>query len=129
MSEDWAQVPVPDVLHLECGATVPHAVGSRVFNYYDHKAGHIERVATYPSAPTMPVHQRDGGAAFWVTVRHDDGTSALLDQSRLCSINHARARGWLNDTPEDDHRAGEHDTYQTAECRLCVAQSTYTWQP
>lgn len=128
MPENWAVALPPAELHLEDGATVAHAVGVRVFNYYDRKAGHIERVATYPSASTMPVHERDG-AAWWVTVRHDDGSSALLDQSRLCSIEHAKARGWLKDTPEDDHRAGEHDTHQTAECRLCVAQSTHTWQP
>jgi hypothetical protein len=74
---------------------VEHAVGTRVFNFYDHKAGTIERVATRPEAPTMPVHGLDGGAAWWVNVRHDDGTSALLDQSRMCSIEYAVARGWI----------------------------------
>jgi hypothetical protein len=71
-----------------------------VYNFYDRKAGHIERVATRPDAPTMPVHKLDGGAAWWVNVRHDDGTSALLDQSRMCSITYAYARGWLNSPGE-----------------------------
>lgn len=92
---NWQNVPVPETLHLECGAVVDHAVGTRVFNYYDRKAGTITRLATYPSAPTMPVHDSDGGAAFWVGVKHDDGTSADLDQSRMCSIDYAQTRGWV----------------------------------
>lgn len=94
---DWKDAVPPAVLHLECGAVVEHAVGARVFNYYDGKAGVIAQRATYPQAPTMPVHQRDGGAAWWVYVRHDDGSTALLDQSRMCSVEHARARGWLKE--------------------------------
>ena len=85
----------PARLHLEGGAVVEHAVGTRVYNFYDRKPGTIERVATRPEAPTMPVHKLDGGAAWWVNVRHDDGTSALLDQSRMCGIDYARARGWI----------------------------------
>lgn len=95
MTTDWTQAQPPEVLHLECGTVVPHVVGTPVFNYYDHKAGVIERVATYPSAPTMPVHALDGGASWWVTVRHTDGSAALLDQSRMCSMEHARSRGWI----------------------------------
>jgi hypothetical protein len=91
----WTDATPPAVLHLEGGDVAEHVVGTRVFNFYDHKAGHIERVATYPQAPTMPVHDLDGGAAWWVDVRHDDGTHALLDQSRMCSISYARGRGWL----------------------------------
>lgn len=94
VSADWTTAQPPARLHLECGTVVDHAIGTRVFNYYDHKPGAIERVATYPSAPTMPVHGQDG-AAWWVSVRHDDGSTALLDQSRLCSIAYARSRGWL----------------------------------
>jgi hypothetical protein len=91
----WQDVTPPAQLHLEGGGVVDHAVGTRVYNYYDHKAGQIERVATRPDAPTMPVHGLDGGAAFWVTVRHDDGTSTLLDQSRMCTIEDARRFGYL----------------------------------
>lgn len=95
MDTKWMDATPPQVLHLEGGGTVEHAVGARVFNFYDHKAGVIERVATYAQAPTMPVHDKDGGAAWWVYVRHDDNTSALLDQSRMCTIDYARSRGWL----------------------------------
>ena len=91
----WEQAEPLATLHLECGTEVPHRVGTPVFNYYDMKPGVITRVATYPNAPTMPVHSRDGGASWWVTVTHDDGTGALLDQSRMCSLDHARQRGWL----------------------------------
>jgi len=96
MSSSWTDVPVPAQLHLACGGTVEHAVGTPVFNYYDHKVGVIERVAEYPDAPTMGCHDRDGGAAFWVTVRQQDGSTTLLDQSRMCTVEHAIARGWLN---------------------------------
>lgn len=92
----WMNAKPPETLHLECGAEVAHSVGTPVFNYYDHKPGTISRVATYADAPTMPVHAKDGDAAWWVTVRHEDGSTALLDQSRLCSIEYARARGWLS---------------------------------
>lgn len=95
MDAKWTEAQPPTRLHLEGGGVVDHAVGARVFNFYDRKLGAIERTATYPQAPTMPVHDRDGGAAWWVTVRHDDGTSALLDQSRMCSVEYAQARGWV----------------------------------
>lgn len=91
----WQDVAPPERLHLEDGSVIAHAVGVEVFNFYDMKAGRIERVASYPAAPSMPVHAKDG-AAFWLDVRHDDGSSALLDQSRLCSIQHAQSRGWLS---------------------------------
>jgi hypothetical protein len=95
MSFEWMQATVPATLHLEGGAVVPHLIGTRVFNFYDHKAGRIEETATRPQAPTMPVHDLDGGAAWWVRVRHDDDSTALLDQSRMCSIEYATARGWI----------------------------------
>lgn len=95
MIDGWMNVEPPATLHLECGAVIQHAVDVRVFNYYDRKPGTIVGTATYAQPPTMPVHARDGGAAFWVAVRHDDGSTALLDQSRLCSIEYARSRGWL----------------------------------
>jgi hypothetical protein len=96
-TKTWMDATPPDTLHLEGGGVIPHAVGARVFNYYDHKPGTIEQTARYPQGPTMPVHGLDGGAAWWVVVRHDDGSTALLDQSRMCTINHARDRGWIND--------------------------------
>lgn len=53
----------------------------RVFNYYDHKAGVIR-----PSS-----RDRDD----WFYVDHDDGTSALLNGSRICSIQFAIRKGWV----------------------------------
>lgn len=53
--------------------------GDRAYNYYDRKPGRIEAL------------ELDG----WFTFRHDDGTSALLDGSRICSLDYARARGWV----------------------------------
>lgn len=91
----WMEATPPATLRLECGAEVPHAVGTPVFNFYDMKAGVIERTATRPQAPTMPIHAWSGGAAWWVDVRHDDGSTTVLDQSRMCSMEHARARGWV----------------------------------
>jgi hypothetical protein len=91
----WFDAVPPATLHLECGTEVPHAVGTRVFDFYDRKPAVITRVATSPDAPTMPCHARDGGAAWWVTVRFDDGGGSLLDQSRMCSIAYAQSRGWL----------------------------------
>lgn len=94
MTSTWMNAEPPATLHVECGAEVPHAIGTRVFNYYDRKAGTIVRTATLGQAPTMPVHDRDG-AAWWVTVKHDDGSETLLDQSRMCSIEYATRKGWV----------------------------------
>jgi hypothetical protein len=88
-------IELPKVLHLEGGGVVLHAVGTRVYNYYDMKAGVIEKLATCPDPATMPVHHLDGDHAWWVGVRHDDGSYALLDQSRMCTEKTARFRGWL----------------------------------
>jgi hypothetical protein len=95
MDIKWTEARPPAYLHLEGGGVIVHEEGTRVFNFYDHKAGRIERKATYPQPPTMPVHDLDGGAAWWVLVRHDDDTTALLDQSRMCTIKYATAHGWL----------------------------------
>ena len=95
MDLSYIDATPPDELHLEGGGVVRHAVGERVFNYYDMKPGTIVETARYPDPPTMPVHALDGGAAWWVKVRHDDGSHALLDQSRLCTIDTARAKGWM----------------------------------
>lgn len=57
--------------------------GDRVFNYYDMKPGRIEP-GTGIMAPDL-----------WFTVKHDDGTQALLNGQRICSIKYANVRGWL----------------------------------
>jgi hypothetical protein len=95
MSDEWVDAKPPAQLHLENGAVIRHEVGTRVYNYYDMKAGRITQTARYGQPPTMPVHQLDGGTAWWVVVTHDDGTTALLDQSRMCSIEYAREAGWI----------------------------------
>jgi len=90
--DEWTSAIPPTQLHLACGGSVEHATGARVFNYYDHKPGVIEQAARYPSRPVTPTPD---GAAWWVKVRHDDGTAALLDQSRMCTVEYARSHGWL----------------------------------
>ena len=82
----------PTTLRLACGADVPHEVGVRVFNHYDRKAGRIERTAERSEPDTSGA--LPGGRAWWVDVRHDDGTAAWLDGSRLCSMAYAMSRGW-----------------------------------
>jgi len=54
--------------------------GTRVFNYYDRQAGVI---------------QDDIDSEGWFTLTHDDGTSKLLDGSRICSIQFAMAKRWI----------------------------------
>lgn len=53
--------------------------GDRAYNYYDRKPGTLE-------APD---------SAGWFDFRHEDGTTAYLDGSRICSIAFASARGWV----------------------------------
>lgn len=83
----------PVTLRLADGADVPHEIGQRVFNYYDMLPGRIERLAdrSEPDTSGMLPH----GEAWWVTVRHDDGSRASLDGSRLCTIETAQQKGWL----------------------------------
>lgn len=56
------------------------APGQQAFNYYDMKPGY-------------PVGDID--YAGWFTFRHNDGTSALLNGERICSLETARKKGWL----------------------------------
>jgi hypothetical protein len=65
------------MIRTEDGVEV--AMGDRVYNYYDRKPGVITS------------HAHDG----WFDVKHDDGTFALLDGSRICSIAFAERKGWL----------------------------------
>lgn len=53
----------------------PIVVGMRLFNYYDAKWGHVERI-----------YGDDG----WFTFRHDDGTSASLNGVRVSTIDPRR---------------------------------------
>ena len=67
----------PD-LYLECGT--PANVGDKAFNYYDFKVGTIGNIIRH-----------DG----WFDFKHDDGTSALLNNERVCSLLFANKKGWL----------------------------------
>lgn len=73
--------------------------GDRAFNHYDHKAGTIERIDSWPQPDTMkgqssstPISEWSN---YWFDFRHDDGTVALLDGSRICSIELAQRRNWV----------------------------------
>ena len=57
--------------------------GDTCFNYYDLKIGSIEQDRQFDP--------EDG----WFTFKHEDGTKAVLDGSRICSIKFARSKGWL----------------------------------
>lgn len=59
--------------------------GDRAYNYYDMKPGAI---AEPPDS------------SGWFTFAHDDGTSALLNGERICSMPTARRRGYPNPDPE-----------------------------
>lgn len=72
--------------------------GDRAYNYYDMKPGFIERFLGYPQPDTMkgqnsstPIDEWDN---YWFIFRHDDGTSADLDGSRICSTAFASRKGW-----------------------------------
>jgi len=103
MDVDWdalRALPVPTTLRLADGTDVPHEVGTRVYNFYDGEVGTIVGLATRPQPDTSG--QLPDGAAWWVDVlpdcRRGEGRSnltTLLDGSRMCSIEHARKRGWL----------------------------------
>ena len=66
------------MIRTEDGHTVAH--GDRVFDYYSMAAGVI---AEPPDA--------EG----WFTVRHDRGTTALLNGERICTIAFAQRKGWV----------------------------------
>ena len=56
--------------------------GDRVYNYYDMKPGVIVEgtVRLMPDA--------------WFDVRHDDGTTSVLNGERICSLEYAKRRGF-----------------------------------
>lgn len=82
----------PAMLRLADGNDVPHAIGQEVYNYYDMEAGVIEDLATRSEPDTSG--NLPGGLAWWVGVRHADGHRALLDGSRLITVETARKKGW-----------------------------------
>lgn len=74
------------------------SLGASAYNYYDMKPGHIERFDDHPQPNTMLGQNCDTPVAqwtnYWFTFRHTDGSSALLDGSRICSLAYAERKGW-----------------------------------
>jgi hypothetical protein len=67
-----------DTYITDDGVTV--AKGDRAYNYYDMKPG--------------VVGEQDSSFADWFTFNHDDGSRALLNGQRICSMAFARRRGF-----------------------------------
>ncbi len=59
----------------------PVQEGDRVFNYYDMKVGDIRPNST----------DQEG----WFYLDHEDGTNALLNGQRICTIEFAQRKGWI----------------------------------
>ena len=70
------------VIRTEDGTTFKE--GDRAYNYYDMKPGVIR-----PNSITM-------APDAWFDFDHDDGTRALLNGQRICSLAHAKRMGWPN---------------------------------
>jgi hypothetical protein len=95
--DELRKLPIPTTLRLACGTDVPHAIGTRVYNYYDGEVGEIVGLATHVQPDTSGL--LPDKAAWWVDFRPDSakrsGYTTSLDGSRMCSIEHATKRGWL----------------------------------
>lgn len=94
MNDAWMTATPPDTLRLAGGADVPHAIGVRVFNYYDNEVGEIVGLAKYPQPDTSGI--LPGGVAWWIDFKADrTGRVCSLDGSRMCTIEHATRKGWV----------------------------------
>lgn len=75
------------------------AEGDRAFNHYDMKAGVLgpvdERAQPDPAKGQSSSTPQEEWSNRWFEFRHDDGTRASLDGSRVCTEAFARRRGWL----------------------------------
>lgn len=78
----------PAMLRLADGKDVPHEVGTVMYCYYDMCVVTITRCATYAQPDTSG--QLPDGAAWWVDTDHGS-----FDGSRCCTLETARAKGWL----------------------------------
>ena len=74
--------------------------GDRAFNYYDMEVGVIGAIDSYAQPDTMkgqtcntPVEDWNN---HWFAFISDKGGQTSLDGSRICSIQFAVAKGWLN---------------------------------
>ena len=86
-----AELDPPELLTLADGRTVPHAIGTPIFNYYDHRAGTITRLARRGEAQPDTAGILPDGVAWWV-----DTTAGYVDGSRMIHQDTARARGWMD---------------------------------
>lgn len=80
----------PTTLRLACGHDVDHEIGTPIFNYYDHRAGRIDRLADRPEPDTSG--RLPNGEAWWVGT-----TAGMLDGSRMICQPCAVKRGWLDE--------------------------------
>ncbi len=72
--------------------------GDRAFNYYDHKPGVIGPIDPWPQPDTRSQDSstpQSEWTNYWFKFLHDDGSSAYLDGSRICSIQFAQKKGWI----------------------------------
>ena len=72
--------PKPTSLLTEDGKRLNE--GDRCYNYYDMKAGVI-----VPGTGTMLPDA-------WFDIKHDDGTTAILNGQRICTTEYAKRRGF-----------------------------------
>jgi len=91
-------VPQEHTTVTEDGVTL--GVDDRAFNYYDMKPGRIQRFLGFPQpdpakgqSSATPLEEWTN---YWFIFEHDDGTSADLDGSRICSVQFAQKKGWLS---------------------------------
>lgn len=73
-------MPNPTIT-TEDGAVL--SVGDRAYNYYDMKPGTIGNLDTWRNMPDT-----------WFDFNHDDGTTSLLNGSRICSTVFAQRRNF-----------------------------------
>ena len=76
-NHEHTSATAPAAIRTEDGAALH--VGDRAYNYYDRCAGTIGAV----------------DSAGWFDFPQDDGRTAYLDGSRICTIGFAIARGWV----------------------------------
>jgi hypothetical protein len=73
--------------------------GDRAFNYYDMRIGRIGRIDSRPQPDTMkgqnsstPIEEWSN---YWFDFVSDSGGSTSLDGSRICTVECARRKGWV----------------------------------
>jgi hypothetical protein len=82
---------MPSTIHTVTEDDVFVFPGTRVYNYYDMKPGVIENIRQDDFDEAVNL-KRD----LWFYVKHDDGSKALLNGERICTIEFAKRRGFKN---------------------------------